>query len=84
MRSAATGCASGGRGRRHEEWVMESTAGLKGKPGGKPWGKPRGLMVYPDEEATLAMNHSAIDPDLDGPRPMPQKIRSMLKPDYSV
>ena len=40
-------------------------------------------MVYPDEEATLAMNHSTIDLDLDGPRPMPQKIRSMLKPDYS-
>ena len=40
MRSAATGCASGGRGRRHEEWVMESTAGLKGKPGGNLGGNP--------------------------------------------
>jgi hypothetical protein len=30
------------------------------------------------------MNHSTIDPDLVGPRTMPQKIRSMFKPDYSV
>jgi len=30
-------------------------------------------MVYPDREATLAMNHSTIDLDLNVPRPMPQK-----------
>jgi len=40
-------------------------------------------MVYPDGEATLAMNYSAIDLDLNVPRPMPQKHRSMFKPDYS-
>ena len=30
-------------------------------------------MAYPDGEATLAMNHSTIDLDLNGRRPMPQK-----------
>jgi hypothetical protein len=30
-------------------------------------------MTYHDGEATFAMNHSTIDLDLNGPRPMPQK-----------